>query len=599
MPTMETQLYIPAETQLFPQQPGVYFFYNKAQQVIYVGKAKNIKKRVSSYFNKKQGENLKTQKLVAEIEAIRFTIVNSEYEALLLENNLIKNLQPRYNMLLKDDKTFPYLCITNEPFPRIFPIRQKVEDGREYYGPFTDSKTMYQILELMHDLYPIRSCSYNLTASSIDQQKFKVCLEYHIGRCKGPCEGRQGAAAYQQDIAQIRHLLKGHVSTVQKAFREKMNQAAQTQDYKNAQRYKEKIMALTNYHAKALVAHPSLGEIDVLALISNQKAAFVSYLQIREGAITFTQGTTFKKVLEELDEEVLPLLILQFREKYASTAPEILINKPISTYFKNLIVTIPKIGDKKKLLDLAVKNAFFLQKEALHRQEESQNHAPKALSLLQEALHLKELPLHIECFDNSNLQGKHAVAAVVVFKNGVSYKKAYRHFHIKTVVGADDFSSMREIVSRRYKRILDEGAPLPQLIIIDGGKGQLNAAIESLQALGLYGKIAIIGIAKRLEEIYCPGDQYPLHISKQSPALKLLQQIRNEAHRFAISFHRKKRSTASLQSQLEGIPGVGEKTITKLLAHFGSIAQVKQATIETLEAHVGAQKAAALKAHLQ
>jgi excinuclease ABC subunit C len=596
---MQAKQYEITEIKKVSNQPGVYFFYNKDQEIIYVGKAKNLKKRVSSYFNKNHQTSLKTQRMVEEITALSFTIVNSEYEALLLENNLIKATQPRYNILLKDDKTYPYICITKEHFPRVIVTRQPEANPGHYYGPFTDIKNLYQMLELIRSLYTVRTCTYKLTPENIHKGKFKVCLEYHMKRCKGPCEGRQTEEAYNQEMEEIEYFLKGNISAVKKNFKEKMCQAAEARNYKNAQFYKEKLAALENYQAKSMIINPQIGDIDVFAILSNEKSAFISYLQIKEGAIMFAQTTEIKKQLDEVDEDILPLIILYFREKYASTASEILVNIPITTSLDKLTLTVPKIGDKRKLLDLAIKNVLFLKKEALARQEENQQRANKPLELLQKDLQLKSLPAHIECFDNSNIQGAHPVAAMVVFKNGKPAKKEYRHFNIKSVVGPDDFASMREVVGRRYRRLLEENQPLPDLIIIDGGKGQLSAAVTTLQELGIYGQVAIIGIAKRLEEIYYPEDSYPLHLSKQSPALKLLQQIRNEAHRFAITFHRNKRSQASLKSQLETIPGIGDKTITALLQHFGSVQNIKEASLEALVSQVGNKRAIQIKEYLK
>jgi excinuclease ABC subunit C len=596
---MHIKQYSIADINHFPNQPGVYFFYNKQHEIIYVGKAKNLKKRVTSYFNKKQQVNLKTRRLVEEISYISFTLVNSEYEALLLENNLIKSNQPRYNILLKDDKTYPYLCITQEPFPRLIVTRHKEATPGKLYGPFTDLKTMYRILELAHSLYTIRTCAYQLSAENIRKQKFKVCLEYHIGRCQGPCAGLQSEEAYNQDITQIQHLLKGNIATVKKDLKEKMQQAAQKLDYKNAQAYKEKLEALDNYQSKSLVINPQLGDIDVCAIVSDAKVAYLSYLQVKEGAIRFTQNSIIKKQLDEADAEILPLMLVNFRTKYESNATEVLLNIPIETSFDKIKLTVPKIGDKKKLVELAIKNALFLKKEALTRQEDNQQKTSKTLVLLQQELQLKDLPIHIECFDNSNIQGTNPVAAMVVFKEGKPSKRDYRHFNIKTVIGPDDFASMREVVERRYKRLLEEKQTLPQLIIIDGGKGQLGAAVEALEELGIYGQVAIIGIAKRLEEIYYPEDSYPLHLSKKSPTLKLLQQIRDEAHRFAITFHRQKRSQSSWKSQLEDIPGIGAKTITTLLQQFKSVQHIKEASLETLASYVGSKRAAQIKAYLK
>eukprot|EP01132_Coremiostelium_polycephalum_P000220 gene220-292_t len=596
---MEGKKYDITEINKVPHQPGVYFFYNKQQTLIYVGKAKDLRKRVTSYFGKNPQHNLKTKRMVMEIAALCFTIVNSEYEALLLENNLIKQFQPRYNILLKDDKSFPFICITKERFPKVITTRQPEAKLGQYFGPFTSLKDMYHILALIRSLYPLRTCHYNLSAENIQKHKFKVCLEYHIGNCKGPCEGKQEESTYNQDIQQVEHFLKGNMATVKKYFKEKMTAAALAMNYRLAQTYKDKVTAIENYQAKSLVVNPQVGTLDVCAIISDTTTAFISYLQIKEGAIISTQHTIVKKQLEEPDEDILLLVLLNYREKYHSTATEVLVNIPLETNLEQLTITLPRIGDKKKLVELATKNALFLKKEALIRQEETQERAQKALLLLQEDLHLKNLPVHIECFDNSNLQGTNPVASLVVFKNGKPAKKEYRHFHIKTVVGPDDFASMEEIVMRRYKKLLEENQPLPDLIVIDGGKGQLSAAVKSLQQVGVYGQVSIIGIAKRLEEIYLPEDSYPILLSKQSHALKLIQQIRNEAHRFAITFHRDTRSKQALQSQLTAIPGVGSKTTEKLLKHFGSVKNIKEATLEAISDQIGHAKALLIKEHLQ
>lgn len=596
---METHQYTPADIQRLPDQPGVYYFYNDQQEIIYVGKAKNLKKRVGSYFVQTQQHDRKTRRMVAEIQTISFTIVNAEYEALLLENNLIKENQPRYNILLKDGKTYPYLCITHERFPRVITTRQIDTRLGQYYGPFTDLKAMYQILDLIKNLYKIRTCTYNLTEEKIRNHKFKVCLEYHIGRCKGPCEGLQSEAAYNQDIAQIAHILKGNLNEVKKHFKAKMQQAAQELEYEEAQEYKEKLAALEAYQAKSLVVNPQVGDLDVFGAVTDEQAAFVSYLQIKNGAITFSQTLEIKKKLAEAASDILPLIILHCRESYESTAPEILSNVPLTIDLPQTTLTVPKIGDKKKLVGLAIKNVLFLKKEQFSKSEHLQPTASKTLLLLQQDLHLKSLPLHIECFDNSNTKGSEPVAAMVVFKDGKPAKKAYRHFNIKTVTGPDDFASMHEVVHRRYQRVLEEEEKLPDLIVIDGGKGQLSAAVQSLKRLGIYGQVPIIGIAKRLEEIYYPEDTYALHISKKSPSLKLLQRIRNEAHRFALTFHRNKRSKASLKSQLEDIPGIGPSSINKLLAHFKSSQHIQAASLEALAQHVGHKRAMQLKASLQ
>ncbi len=592
---MEATKCTPKDIYLLADQPGVYRFYNQRDELIYVGKAKNIRKRVSSYFNNAKQHNLKTRKMVAEIASVAFTIMNSEYEALLLENNLIKKSQPRYNILLKDGKTYPYLCITQDRFPKVISTRKVSPQLGQYYGPFTDLRAMYRILALIKQLYPLRTCAYNLVEANVRKGKFKVCLEYHIGNCKGPCEGLQDEESYNQDIAQVEHLLKGHLNTVKKNLREKMRQAAQTLAYEEAQACKEKLDALTTYQAKSLVINPKVGDLDVFGMVSDDQAAFVSYLQIKAGSITFTQTVELKKKLDEEDSDLLPLVILNFREKYNSEATEVLTNLPLSVDLNAVTLSVPKIGDKKKLVMLAVKNAFFFKKDRFIKNERYQKKDNKILLLLQQDLQLQHLPLHIECFDNSNIQGKYPVAAMVCFKNGKPARSEYRHFNIKTVTGPDDFASMSEVVHRRYKRLVEENKDLPDLIVVDGGKGQLNAAVASLKVVGIYGQVPIIGIAKRLEEIYYPEDPYPIHISKQSASLKLIQQIRNEAHRFAISFHRNKRNKASLQSELEAIPGVGPKTIDKLLLHFKSVKNIKAASIAALAQQVGNKKAALLK----
>ena len=553
---MKVTQYTPATIQHLPTQPGVYRFYNTAQKLIYIGKAKNIKKRVSSYFNRNQNNSLKTQKMVAEIKTIEFTIVNAEYEALLLENNLIKKNQPRYNILLRDDKTYPYLCVTNERFPRIITTRRVIQKLGRYYGPFTNVKAMRQVLALIKSLYTLRTCTYNLSEKNIRQGKFKVCLAYHIGNCKGPCEGLQDEEDYQKDTLQAEHILKGNLHKVKLFFKEKMQQASVSLAFEKAQAYKEKLEALEKYQAKSLIVNPKITDLDVFGIVSDEQAAFVSYLKIKNGTITFTQTVEIKKKLNEKDHEILPLVIFNFRERYRSDAPEVLTNTPIELALDAVKVIVPKIGDKKKLIELTVRNALFFKKERFQSQASYKDRTNKPLLLLQQELQLNNLPLRIECFDNSNIQGSNPVASMVCFKNGKPAKREYRHFTIKTVTGPDDFASMREVVLRRYKRLVEGAQELPDLIVIDGGKGQLSAAVQSLKKIGIYGKVVVIGIAKKLEEIYYPEDPYPMHISKKSPSLKLLQRIRDEAHRFAITFHRNKRSKASLQSQLEEITGI-------------------------------------------
>ncbi|MEL6539429.1 MAG: excinuclease ABC subunit UvrC [Bacteroidota bacterium] len=596
---MQAPRYTPQDIRQLPHQPGVYRFYNAQNEPIYVGKAKDLKKRVNSYFSSTKQHNLKTRRMVAEIATLEFTIVNSEYEALLLENNLIKKAQPKYNILLKDGKTYPYICITRERFPRVIPTRKVSPKLGKYYGPFTDKKAMYQILDLIRQLYPLRTCNYDLSEKNIQKKKFKVCLEYHLGNCLGPCEGHQQASSYDQDIGQITHIRKGNIQTPRKELRAKMIQAAEKQAYEEAQACKEKLAALDAYQAKSLVINPTVGDLDVFGIVSDEEAAFVSYLQVKTGAITFTQTVEIKKKLEEADEDVLTFVIFEFKERYGGQAPEVLTNLPLSINLDKLLLTVPKIGDRKKLVDLAMKNAFFLKKERFIRKTTQQEKSNHTLLLLQQDLQLKQLPIHIECFDNSNIQGSSPVAAMVCFKNGLPAKREYRHFNIKTVTGPDDFASMHEVVSRRYRRLVDLGVTLPDLIVIDGGKGQLSAAVRALKEVGIYGQVPVVGIAKRLEEIYVPEDPYPIHISKKSASLKLLQRVRNEAHRFAITFHRDQRSKASLGSALEHILGIGPKTIDILLRQFKSMKNIRSASLEELAQHIGNKKAALLKEGLK
>ncbi len=596
---MQLTRYTPQDLRLLPDQPGVYRFYNAESALIYVGKAKSIRKRVSSYFNSgAKQHNLKTHRMVAEIVSIDFTIVNSEYEALLLENNLIKKGQPKYNILLKDGKTYPYICITQERFPRVIPTRRVTPRLGKYYGPFTNQKAMYQLLDLIKRLYQLRTCTYQLSEKNIRQGKYKVCLEYHMGNCKGPCAGHQAEEDYNHTIAQVAHILKGNLQVAKKAFREQMHHAAQRQAYEEAQACKEKLTALDDYQAKSLVINPQMGDLDVIGIVGDEAAAFVSYLQIKHGAITFTQTVEIKKKLAEADEDILALIIIDFRERYGSQAPEVLTNLPLAAALEDVTLVVPKIGDKKKLVELAVKNALFFKRERFIRKTTQQEKGNRTLQLLQQDLQLKQQPAHIECFDNSNIQGSNPVAAMVCFRDGKPAKRDYRHFSIKTVTGPDDFASMHEVVRRRYQRLVEEDSALPDLIVIDGGKGQLSAAVRALKDVGIYGQVPIVGIAKRLEEIYFPEDPYPLHISKKSAALKLLQRIRNEAHRFAITFHRNKRSKASLRSVLSDIPGVGPKTTATLLKEFKSVKNMQAASLEELAQHIGAKKAAALKEQL-
>jgi excinuclease ABC subunit C len=574
-----------------PDSPGVYRFYNSENELIYVGKAKNIKKRVGSYFNKQAGVNRKTLRLVSEISNIEYTVSDSEFDALLLENNFIKQNHPKYNILLKDDKTFPYLCILNERFPRIIYTRKYLPEQGQYFGPYSSVVAMKNVLDLLRKIYSIRTCSLLLSQPNIQQQKFKVCLEYHIGNCKGPCIGSQTETSYMEEIAEARNILKGSISVVYQHFKSNMQQASVNMEFERAQRYKERLDYLEKFQTKSLVVNRDLTDIDVLTITGTESYAYINYLQIKEGAIVYSKTVEVKKK-DETDEELLSFTAQELR---VADNNVVLSNVPVNLLDEDVENIIPKIGDKKKLILLSIKNGLELKKDKEILREGKKSKQIEVLSILQKDLQLKNLPLAIECFDNSNFQGTNPVASMVRFANGKPDKKNYRHYNIKTVEGPDDFASMKEIVGRRYKRVLDEAAPLPDLIVVDGGKGQLSSACEALKELDLYGKIPIIGIAKKLEEIYYPEDSFPLHINKKSPGLMLLQQIRDEAHRFAITFHRQKRSKATIKTEIEELKGIGKQTADKLLSHFKSVKKIKEASIEELEKLIGRQKAEALK----
>ncbi len=578
-----------------PDSPGVYKFFNNVDILIYVGKAKNIKKRVTSYFTKSTGVNRKTLKLVSEIERIDFTVSNSEFDALLLENNFIKQNQPKYNILLKDDKTFPYICILKERFPRIIYTRKYIPSQGEYFGPFSSVVAMKNVLELTRKLYSIRTCHLLLSESNIEQSKFKVCLEYHIGNCKGPCEGFQDEASYKEEIEQARNILKGNLGVVYQHFTKQMKEASVNLEFERAHLFKEKLDTLERFQSKSLVVNKDLTDIDVLTITSIEEYAYVNYLQIKEGCIIFSKTIEVKKKLDEPDTELLSISAVELRQQALSTNNIILSNIPITVLQENIDNVIPQIGDKKKLLGLSIKNALELKKEREIFREGRKSKYREVLTILQKDLQLQQLPVIIECFDNSNLQGTTPVASMVRFIDGKPDKKGYRHFNIKTVDGANDFASMKEIVGRRYKRQIDEGEKLPNLIVVDGGKGQLSSACEALKELNLYGNVPIIGIAKKLEEIYYPDDPLPLHINKKSPGLLLLQQIRDEAHRFAITFHRLKRNKGQLTTEIQGLEGIGEKTAMKLLKHFKSIKKIREASLEEIEKVVGKAKAEIVK----
>lgn len=586
---MQTPLELQIQT--LPDNPGVYQYFDKDGKILYVGKAKNLKKRVQSYFTKNH-DNYKTSVLVKKIVAIKHIVVPTETDALLLENNLIKKLQPRYNVLLRDDKTYPWICIKNERFPRIFSTRKMIKDGSEYFGPYTSFKTVHTILDLIKELYPLRTCNYDLSKANVESGKFKVCLEYHIGNCKGACEGHETLENYQSHVEKIRQILKGNFKESLKDFKKLMTDLAMEMQFEEAQKIKEKIEVLENYQSRSTILNPKISNLDVFSIVSDETMAYVNFLQISHGAIVRSHTLELKKKLDETNEELLELAIVELRERFDLNAREIVVPFPIDLG-ENIKVTVPQLGDKKQILDLSERNAKFYRLDQLKQIQivDPERHTNRIMAQMQKDLRLSVEPRHIECFDNSNIQGTNPVAACVVFKDGKPSKKDYRHFNIKTVEGPNDFASMEEVVYRRYKRMLDENQSLPQLIIIDGGKGQLSSALKSLDDLGLRGKIAIIGIAKRLEEIYYPGDSVPLYLDKKSETLKIIQFLRNEAHRFGITHHRDKRSKSALNNSLESIPGIGEKTMIALLKHFKSVKRMQKATENEIAAIIGLSKA--------
>ncbi|MGY6741875.1 MAG: excinuclease ABC subunit UvrC [Cecembia sp.] len=591
--------YTKNEYNALPDQPGVYKFFNAEKDLIYVGKAKSLKKRVASYFVKGQGINHKTKRMVREIESIEITLVNSEFDALLLENNLIKKIQPKYNILLKDDKTYPYLLLTKENFPQIYPTRRLIPHKGTYFGPFASVKAMNNVLDLIRGVFTIRTCKLDLSPQKIQEAKYKVCLEYHIGNCLGPCEGKQNESDYLEDIEQAKHILKGNLGLAKNYFKTQMQKAAEGLAFERAQYFKDKLDLLEKYQSKSMVVNPSIKDLDVFAIVSDEKNAYVNYLKVKNGAIIITKTVELKKRLDETESDLLLTAIVRLRDQFNSDADEIIINIQLEENYEGLNIHVPKIGDKKHLIDLSLKNAKYYKQEKLLASGEVKDKKFRVLKQLQSDLSLQEMPDHIECFDNSNTQGSNPVASMVCFLNGKPAVKAYRHYHIKTVEGPNDFASMTEVVGRRYKRLMEEEMPLPKLIVIDGGKGQLSSAVEALKTLGIYGKIPIIGIAKRLEEIYFPGDQYPIHIDKKSESLRLLQRIRDEAHRFAITFHRNIRSKNAFSTQLTDIEGIGEHTAEKLLKHFKSFKKIKAAKAEEIEEIIGKSKADKLLAWLE
>ena len=575
-----------------PEKPGIYQYFDKEGKIIYVGKAKNLKKRVSSYFTKTH-QSGKLRLLVRKIADVKFVVTATEMDALLLENNLIKEYQPRYNIQMKDDKSFPWICIKNESFPRIFSTRHPVKDGSEYFGPYASVRMMRTLLDIIKQLYPLRTCALRLTAKNIEKGKFKVCLEYHIGNCKAPCVGRQSEQDYNESIQQARSIIKGNITHVISGLKNLMHLAAEKLEFERAQMLKEKIEILEKYKSKSTIVNPRINNVDVLSIIAEDDLAYVNYLNVMNGAIVQAHTIELKKKLDEPTAELLVFALTDFRQRFNSTADEIVLPFDPEVEIPDVKLTIPQRGDKKQLLELSERNARYYQMERRKQASliDPDRHKTRILNRMKKDLRMNVLPETIECFDNSNIQGNYPVAAMVQFVNTKPNKKAYRHFNIKTVEGPDDYASMEEIILRRYGRLLKEGESLPQLIVVDGGKGQLSSAVKSLKKLGLYGKITIIGIAKKLEELYFPGDPLPMYLDKTSETLRIIQQLRDEAHRFGITHHRKRREKGTIKSQLTAIEGVGFSTAQKLLWKFKSVKRVKAASFEQLAAVVGKAKA--------
>lgn len=585
-PNLELQL------KTLPSEPGVYRYYDKNDQLLYVGKAKHLKKRVLSYFNKNQN-GYRTRIMVSKIHRLETTVVNSEYDALLLENNLIKAHQPFYNVMLKDDKSYPWICIKNEDFPRIFLTRTKIKDGSEYYGPYAKVRPARILLDTIKSLYKIRTCNLNLAPEKIAEGKYRVCLEYHIKNCNGPCEALESKEDYDEKVEAIRGIIKGDFRFAKKYLEERMYRFASNLEFEKAQMIKQNIESLDDYQAKHTVVNPTIDDVDVFGMTSDETAAYVNYFKIRNGSIVQSFTTEIKKVLEETDEDILEEALVEIRQKFDSTSKEILIPFHLGIEIPNVKLIVPKVGDKKRIVELSEKNAKEYRLEKLKQVQiiDPERHTNRIMSEMQRILRMPVEPRHIEGFDNSNIQGTNPVSACVVFKDGKPSKADYRIFHPKTVEGPNDFATMEEVIYRRYRRLLDEGEPLPELILIDGGKGQLSSAVKSLKLLGLYGKITIIGIAKRLEEIYFPEDSIPLYIDKKAETLKILQRVRDEAHRFGVKHHRTRRKNSTIKSELEEIPGIGEKTIELLLSKLKSVKRVKESDLATLEEILGKAKA--------
>ena len=579
-----------------PTEPGVYRFISPKGEILYVGKAKNLKSRLSSYFSERKDMLAKTKALVRNAETFTYTIVSSEQDALLLECSLIKEFQPRYNVMLKDGKTYPYVCIKNERFPRVFITRRVFKDGSTYFGPYTSVNQVYAIMEVIKQLFPLRTCNFQLSEENISKNKIKVCLEYHIKNCAGACAGLETEDVYNEKIAQIKNMLKGHFSNVKSYLKKEMMAFAENMEFEKAELVKQKLSSFEDYQGKSTVVSTTLSDVDVYSIATDEKFAYVNFLRVSNGTITAAYTQELTKNLDEEQEDLLAFAILELRQKFGAKTKEIIVPFEVELTENEVLMTIPKIGDKKKLLELSEKNVqyFLLQK----RKEEinkiaKQTSAERILRTLQKDLSMPDLPMHIECFDNSNFHGSFPVSSCVVFKNAKASNRDYRHFNVKTVVGPNDFATMEEVVTRRYKRLLSENKPLPQLVIIDGGKGQLSSAMKSIRALGLEGKMTVIGIAKQLEEIFFPDDSIPIYIDKKSESLKLIQQCRNEAHRFGITFHRDQRSRGFTVTELTKIPGIGDATSEKLLTHFKSVKKLREASTEDIEVVVG--KAAAKK----
>ncbi len=594
---MEVSDHIKSIIKALPEKAGVYQFFDENGSILYVGKAKVLKNRVTSYFNKIKHDSIKTKLMVKKIRDIKYSVVETESDALLLEDSLIKKFKPRYNILLKDDKSYASIVIKNEPFPRVLSTRQILDDGSTYFGPYTSGRSLYSILDLIKELYPLRSCTLNLSKANIQAKKFKVCLEYHLGNCLGPCVGKQREEDYQQGIQHIKRIIKGEYLEAVKNLKKDMLQLATEQKFEQAQQLKERIQTLENFQAKSTIVNTDIDNVEVFSIASDAQSTYANYMHILRGSIVHVYTAEVVRQLDETDEEVLAFVVRSFRERMNSKAKTALLPFELNEKIPGLEVTVPQRGDKKKLVDLSLKNANHFLLEARKRAAflDPERNTQRIVETMKKDLHLSELPVHIECFDNSNIQGTNPVSACVVFKNAKPSKSDYRIFNIQSVVGPDDFASMREAIYRRYSRLLQEEQPLPQLLIIDGGKGQLSSAMESLDLLGLRGKIAVIGIAKRLEEIFFPGDSIPIYLDKRSESLKIIQHLRNEAHRYGLSKHRQRRSKGAIHSELENIAGVGKKTIEKLLQHFSSVARIKSATQKEIEQVVGEKIAEKIK----